>query len=161
MRIPNFGVVDRHVDGGVSPHAVGGSDGPWLSACSEETAPQRTTPKGCEVSRGAKLARRRNRDPASDDSPKERQTPAIRELLYACRSLDLQAGSHSSTTSWRHRAGSRGLNRGRVEDRKLDEFGEGTVAVLHVELNNVGVRERCCVRRRPWSTRDHRSRASW
>ena len=34
----------------------------------------------------------------------------------------------------------------RVENRKLDKFGEGTVAVLHVKLNNIGVRERvACV----------------
>ena len=71
MRISNFGVVDRHVDGGMAPHAVDGSDGPRSSAHFRRDCATEDDAEGRKVSCGAKLARRRNRDSASDRSPKE------------------------------------------------------------------------------------------
>ena len=71
MRISNLGVVDRHVDGGMAPHAVDGSDGPRSSAYFRRDCATENDAEGREVSRGAKLARRRNCDSASDHSPKE------------------------------------------------------------------------------------------
>ena len=71
MKIPNLGVVGRHVDGRVAPHAVDGSDGPWSPAGLRRDSATENDAKGRKVSRGAKLARRRNRDSASDRSPKE------------------------------------------------------------------------------------------
>ena len=35
-----------------------------------------------------------------------------------------------------------GLNGRRVENRELDDFGEGAVLVFHVQFNDMGIRER-------------------
>ena len=69
----NLGVVGRHMDGGVAPHAVDGSDSPWSPAGFQRNSATKNDAKGRKVSRGAKLARRRNRNPASDHTPKERR----------------------------------------------------------------------------------------
>ena len=70
----NFGVVDRHVNGGMATHAVDGSGSPRSSADFRGDCATEDDAEGREVSRRAKLARRRHRDSASNHSPKERRS---------------------------------------------------------------------------------------
>ena len=132
MRISNFGVVDRHVDGGMATHAVDGSGGPRSSAYFRRDCATEDDAEGREVSCGAKLARRRNRDSASDRSPKEgRSQQHVNHCVLAevwIRKLEVTQVREVDAIE-RDRGG---LNGGRVENRELDDFGEGTVLIFHV-----------------------------
>jgi len=125
-------MVGRHVDGGVAPHAVDGSDSPWSPAGLRRNSATKNNAKGCKVSRGAKLARRRNRDSASDHSPKERRSQQhVNHCVLAevwIRKLEVTQVREVDAIE-RDRGG---LNGGRVENRELDDFGEGTVLIFHV-----------------------------
>merc|ERR1711994_666929 len=132
MRIPSLSEVGRHVDGGVAPHAVDGSDGPWSPASLRRDSATENDAKGRKVSRGAKLTRRRNRDSASDHSSKERRSQQhVNHCVLAevwIRKLEVTQVRQVDAIE-RDRGG---LNGGRVENRELDDFGEGTVLIFHV-----------------------------
>ena len=66
-------MVGCHVDGGVAPDTVDESGSPRLSARLGRYGATENDAKGREVACGAKAARRRHRDPASNHSPKERR----------------------------------------------------------------------------------------